>query len=293
MKKYVYKKIDAFTSGASLGNPAACIYLSGDEVLTDEEMLAIAKQHKGFVSEMVYCSMTQGTDIKLIYYSSECEVDFCGHGTIACLYELIKNNPDLRTKTEIEIKTRRKGLLTVFNDLDTEDAVYITAPEPKYLANSLTYEAMASALEIAQENLSRKYPIELINAGLATFIVPIEALDSLIHIYPDESALKKFCELNHADVLLIFSTEVSNQDHIAHTRVFAPKFGYLEDPATGSANSAFGYYMLKHGLWDGHAVSLEQGGYDQIFNTVRMKTHEGVVLFGGRVTTRMEGCYFL
>jgi len=30
----------------------------------------------------------------------------------------------------------------------------------------------------------------------------------------------------------------------------APKFGYLEDLATGLGNSAMGYYMLKNQLWD-------------------------------------------
>jgi predicted PhzF superfamily epimerase YddE/YHI9 len=31
-------------------------------------------------------------------------------------------------------------------------------------------------------------------------------------------------------------------------RVFAATFGYLEDPATGSGNSALGYYLLQHQL---------------------------------------------
>ena len=55
MKKYTYKKIDAFTSGDSLGNPAACLLL-GNEVLTPAEMLLFGQQHKGFVSEVVFCS---------------------------------------------------------------------------------------------------------------------------------------------------------------------------------------------------------------------------------------------
>ena len=56
MKKYQYKKADAFTSENSLGNPAACIYIGENQSLTDDEMLYIAEQHKGFVSEVVYCS---------------------------------------------------------------------------------------------------------------------------------------------------------------------------------------------------------------------------------------------
>lgn len=53
MKTYEYRKIDAFTTGKSLGNPAACIYLEREQSLSDEEMLDIAKQHKGFVSDLL------------------------------------------------------------------------------------------------------------------------------------------------------------------------------------------------------------------------------------------------
>jgi len=61
MRTYQYRKIDAFTSGKSLGNPAACIYLEENQSLTDSEMLDIAKQHKGFVSEVVYCKQKSQT----------------------------------------------------------------------------------------------------------------------------------------------------------------------------------------------------------------------------------------
>ena len=91
MKTFEYSKIDAFTSGNSLGNPAACIYLQEGEILTETEMLDIAKQHKGFVSEVIYCTPKSENTFGLIYFSSECEVDFCGHGTIACMYMCCKN----------------------------------------------------------------------------------------------------------------------------------------------------------------------------------------------------------
>ena len=72
MKAYPYRKIDAFTSGNSTGNPAACIYLDDSQVLSGDEMLNIAKQHKGFVSEVVYCNKRADGSYYLVYYSSEC-----------------------------------------------------------------------------------------------------------------------------------------------------------------------------------------------------------------------------
>jgi len=84
--------------------------------------------------------------------------------------------------------------------------------------------------------------VNKIYAGLATLIVPITTLYDEINIFPHEQNLKKFCLDNKIDIILIFSTEVKDSKSIAHSRVFAPKFGYLEDPATGSGNSAFSYY---------------------------------------------------
>ena len=94
--------------------------------------------------------------------------------------------------------------------------------------------------------------------------------------------LKEFSLNNKVDVILIFCMDVKTKTHFAHTRVFAAKYGYLEDPATGSANSAFGYYLLKNSMWDGHAVTLEQGGVDRVFNTVNLSAKDNCLLFGGR-----------
>ena len=100
MKQYRYVKSNAFTSGEipeqssptrslSLGNPAACIFtrqaeptVAGrrEKQLSPEQMQAIAAEHKGFVMEVVFCGKSDKADCKLTYYSSECEVDFCGHG---------------------------------------------------------------------------------------------------------------------------------------------------------------------------------------------------------------------
>lgn len=289
---YRYSKIDAFTAGSSLGNPAACLYLTPDQSLGDEEMLSVAKQHKGFVSEVVYCTSGDG-NIHLVYYSSECEVDFCGHGTIACMYGLIRRTPALLAQTEIPIHTRRKGALTVYNKIPEQDAVYITAPAPTYLGSQLSGGAVAGALGVPLQALDASLPIDCIDAGLRTLIVPLRELSTEVSVFPDEPELKSFCLENGLDILLVFARETQAPGHIAHTRVFAPKFGYLEDPATGSGNSAFGYYMLKHKLWDGSDCRIEQGGIDRVYNGVRLSVMNGAVLFGGSATVRIDGEYYV
>ena len=291
MKSYHYRKIDAFTSAGSTGNPAACIYLEKNQTLTDAEMLSIAKQHKGFVSEVIYCAENTDSSYSLSYYSSECEVEFCGHGTIACMYNLIKENPLLLNQSEIIIHTRRKGTLTVFNEVPERDAVYITAPTPMYIETPADVKKAAEVLSLHYNDISDVS--EIIDAGLKTLIIPVKEFDTEINVFPDEQVLKTFCLDSGIDIVLIYCSEVSDRKNRAHTRVFAPKFGYLEDPATGSGNSAFGYYMLKHNLWDGNPISIEQGGADRVFNIVNLMYRDGQVLFGGSATARIKGIYYL
>ena len=291
MKQYRYIKSNAFTSGASTGNPAATIIVD-EGSLTPEQMLQIAAEHKGFVMESVFCSPSETAACKLTYYSSECEVDFCGHGTIASMYSLIKGDTSLRQSKVLSGETNKKGVISVYNEIDTEDAVYIEAPSPIEHAMNIPVDDIERILTLRKGGIDREgRAIRIIDAGLRTLIVPISKLEDEVSVFPDLSSLKAFCEGNGIDIILIYSLQVADASNYAHTRVFAPRFGYLEDPATGSGNSAFANYLLSEKMWDGSPITIEQGGNDRIFNAVKLKTLKGKVLFGGRATTKIQGYY--
>lgn len=289
-RKYKYIKSNAFTTGASQGNPAACVFTDTEDI-TPELMQQIAREHKGFVMETVFYSPSEKADCKLTYYSSECEVDFCGHGTIATMYSVIKNSPALLDKDVLTVETNKKGIVSVYNSIKSEDAIYIEAPAPIEHTMSIPAEVIARQLTLPNDAIDKSRKIRIIDAGLRTLIVPIGKLDDEISVFPNEAELKVFCLKNDIDIILIYSLEVSDSSNFAHTRVFAPKFGYLEDPATGSGNSAFANYLLSENMWDGTPIAIEQGGNDRIFNSVKLKVQDGKVLFGGRATVKIVGWY--
>ena len=291
MKQYRYIKSNAFTSGASTGNPAATIIID-EGSLAPEQMLQIAAEHKGFVMESVFCSPSETAACKLTYYSSECEVDFCGHGTIATMYSLIKDDASLRNKKVLSVETNKKGFISVYNEIDTEDAVYIEAPSPIEHEMNIPTEEIERILTLHKGSIDQEgRAIRIIDAGLRTLIVPVSKLEDEVSVFPDLASLKAFCEGNDIDIILIYSLQVADASNFAHTRVFAPRFGYLEDPATGSGNSAFANYLLSEKIWDGTPITIEQGGNDRIFNAVKLTTLNGKVLFGGRATTKIQGFY--
>lgn len=291
MAEYPYKRLNAFSSGVSSGNPAACLFLNRLSDLSAVQMQRIAAEHKGVVSEVVFCAPSGAGGYDLSYFSSECEVDFCGHGTIACMYSLVKNTPELSTVKEIPIFTTRKGPLTVLNELVASDAVFISAPPPQYPGTTITATAIAGALLLPLNAISNRLPIDCIDAGLKTLIVPLTNLSDEIACLPNEQNLLMFCLSQNVDIILIFTLETEDPGNIAHTRVFAPKYGYLEDPATGSGNSAFGYYLLKNNLWNGDRVSVEQGPLHGPYNIIKLEKRDELVMFGGRAEITYEGRY--
>lgn len=293
MKKFKFKKIDAFTDKSSHGNPAAGIYLDNLNDISDMEMLTIASELKGFVSEVVFL-FPEKDGYFLKYYSSECEVEFCGHGTIAIMFDLIKNSPDLLNEKVINIRVKNENL-KIYNQININNSIFITAPNPTYHSCNINHNDLISCLNISLDTINGNLPIDIINAGLNTLIVPIINLNKCLNVKPDQEVLKKFCLDNTIDIIHIFTNEVSNGTNNYRTRVFAPKYGYLEDPATGSGNSAFGYYLLKNNLWTGQLLKIEQNKEYEMSNLVKLNTvmldNKLRVLFGGSATLRIDGTY--
>ena len=295
MQKLRFKKMDAFVYGKSGGNPAGCIYIDGPDTITPEQMQQIGREMAGCVSEVVFVYHDDGL-INLRFFSCEREVAFCGHATIAVMYDLIKNDPELLRNPIIRIRINDREIL-VKNEIDDTDAVFIGSPPPLFLETIPEANAVAAALRIAPSEIADPEQIAVVDAGLVTLLVPLRTLSGLLATRPDPANAKEFCRRHGIEIILVYSTETSLSGSSVRTRVFAPVFGYLEDPATGSGNAALGYYLLSTGQWDGRLFTIEQGRKFDSPNIVRLVSGSSpvqrTVFFGGNATVRIEGEYLL
>jgi PhzF family phenazine biosynthesis protein len=297
LKKFKFKKMDAFASGLSTGNPAAAVYLDSFDDISEQDMQGIARELKGFVCEVGYLAKTGPDRYKLRYFSSEKEVEFCGHATIAIMYDLLIKDRQRSGGRIVRIETN-KGVLDVENRIVDEDSVFITAPVPQYNDTSISQDEICGALSIGADSINRNVPKGVVNAGNETLCVPIRSLDDIVSISPDYETLRSFCKKHKLDVITVFTDDVSDKARAYRTRVFAAPFGYLEDPATGSGNAALGYHLLRHGLWRGERIILEQNNDKANPNIIKMATktddHGRIrVIFGGAAVTRIEGHYLV
>lgn len=291
MKRFRFKKIDAFTGEHSPGNPAGCVYLDGMNI-SEEEMLEIARQLKGFVSEVAY--VTEDVDgLTLKYYSSEREVDFCGHATVATMFDYFTQTPERRALAGITIRAGGQAL-PVVSEVPRGGGVFISAPAPRFLPFDVSVEDVTRALRIDVSDLDGRYPLGLVNAGLNSLLVPMRVASKLTDVLPVFEELHDFCTAHGVDIVVPFTDDRILPGSDYRTRVFAPRFGYLEDPATGSGNAALGAMLLKEGFWKDGELTIEQGRSYRAPNIVKLRPKgDGGVLFGGLATVRIDGYYCL
>ena len=256
MKRCKFIKMDVFAGDKSYGNPAAVFY--PDEIITSEEMQKIGYELKGFVSEAVFIFNDDSgkSDYHLRYFSCEREVPFCGHGTVGALYDMLKSTED--TRPIITIRTM-KGILEIENRISYEDSVYVTAPEPLFHDYRFDAYEVSAALNIDSSAISGKFQLKAVNVGQNILLVPLRTLDDVVKCSPDYDSIRKYCLSHNVEIVNIYTEDVNFSQNFIRSRVFAPGFGYLEDPATGSANAALAYFLKKENVWNGNPFSIEQG----------------------------------
>jgi predicted PhzF superfamily epimerase YddE/YHI9 len=200
-------QVDAFTEQRFSGNPAAVCPLN--EWLPDAVLQAIATENN--LSETAFF-MPQGDGYALRWFTPGCEVDLCGHATLASAYvlfeELGAKKPALRfqTKSGELVVRRERGLLLM--DFPSRPPLS-TAVHPDLLG-ALGGEPLAV---LAARDYLVRYRTEREVAELNP----------------------RFEQLLGIDKFAVIVTAAGNDCDFV-SRFFAPAKGVPEDPVTGSAH---------------------------------------------------------
>lgn len=206
MKLEIFQ-VDAFTSKAFGGNPAAVVPLT--EWLPDETMQSIALENN--LSETAFF-VKENDGYGLRWFTPTDEVDLCGHATLASAYVLFnilkvgESSLKFRTKSG-ELRVERDADLLVL-DFPVRLAVETEAP------NDLIQALGAKPEKVLK---SRAY--------LAVYGTE----DEVLSLEPDFRALSKLDAYG-----VIVTAPGKSSDFVS--RFFAPAVGVDEDPVTGSAH---------------------------------------------------------
>jgi len=245
MKSLTIKHIDAFTSKAFAGNPAAVV-LSGDG-LTEEQMQNIAREMNLSETAFVLSPSNKHADLRIRWFTPTNEVALCGHATIAGFHALAEENLYGMKKNgsyAFHLETA-SGILDVLVVKKSGIAtVKFALPMPQFKKNQHLKTDFLPSLGMQENDFDKRLPcVSWVNAYL-----PVRRLSVLYDLRPDFQLLKKVLLRKKLLGVCVFSAETIDRSSTFHSRFFAPNDGIDEDPVTGSANGPLGVYMVEQGL---------------------------------------------
>lgn len=260
MKINIYQ-VDAFTSNAFSGNPAAVVPDAYE--LSDGEMQKIANELN--VSETAFVSSLDRDLYEVRYFTPKTEVELCGHGTIATFYTLALKGyiKPIYNGIKVVYQKTRIGKLPVeikYKDNKVE-SIIMELGMPKKLNDIDDIAPILKAMNINRLDIGvcDKFIMpEIISTGLNDIILPIkdkETLDNLKVNYLDIIDVTR--DLNVAGIHAFYLPKMDSSK--VYARNFAPIVGINEEAATGTSNGSLIYFLKKNGLISQSKITSIQG----------------------------------
>ncbi len=234
-----YCVIDSFAAAPYSGNPAGVV-LEADS-LNEAQMLAIAREINAAETAFVRRLSDLHRPASLRWFTPACEVQFCGHATLAAAHALhdseavaIKHDS---AEPTVQFETSA-GLLSLRAELMPEPDVgplwWLEMPEPSLTPDNTNPMRTTELLGISIDELEPGVPI--MRTRDDDLIIMIKSWTTLVHMRPHFHELKAWCQQHKIRGISVATRNTLDNTTDVHSRFFAPAFGIDEDPVTGSVH---------------------------------------------------------
>jgi trans-2,3-dihydro-3-hydroxyanthranilate isomerase len=283
--KYPFVTLDVFTDTRFAGNSLGVVFDA--DSIESAKMLAVAREFGHPETVFVVKPENAGSTARARIFTPAIEMPFAGHPTVGTALALA-----LKRKAGNAIVLEEKiGPLQCNVKIEGEAhgrASFLLPALPRALGPAAANEAIAAALGLSTDDIGfdGHQPSKWSIGPTFTF-VPVSGIDAVRRCRIDDAKWDAAFEANGQSFAFVFSRETENKAHHFHARMFAPRAGVREDPATGSAAAAFsGFCAQSLSLRDGkHDFIIEQG-----FEMGRPSLIElGVVVRGGALASGTVG----
>jgi PhzF family phenazine biosynthesis protein len=255
-----FTQVDAFTDRPFAGNPAAVFLLSG---IGDEGWMQSVAREMNLSETAFLVRRSDGFDLR--WFTPLCEVDLCGHATLASAHMLWEDG-HLADGASARFHTR-SGLLTAERRdgsiwLDFPATPAVPAPSPPELEQGL------------------RVPLRFVGRTPFDYFAEVDREETLRALTPDLTLLGR---LPVRGTIVTARSSTPDRDFVS--RFFAPAAGVPEDPVTGSAHCALAPFWaerLGRGDLTGYQASPRGG-------VVRVRLAGDRVLLGGTAVTVVRG----
>lgn len=257
-----YLHLDVFTSTPFEGNQLAVFPEPGD--LSAETMRSIAKEMAFSETTFVFPA-ERGGDVKMRIFTPGAELPMAGHPTIGTTFALALEGTIARGREHFVFELGVGPTpVSLQWDADGLSFAWMTQPPPRFGPILEDRVGLAAAFAIEERALVAGLPVQVVSCGVPFLFVPVTTRSAVDAVALDRRSLLRCMTAAGVEELPVFffSTEqMAGAPEVVYSRMLAPGFGIVEDPATGGASGPLGSYLLHHRLVSpetaGEMVSLQ------------------------------------
>ncbi len=253
-------QVDAFTNEAFGGNPAGVV--TNSKGISSEQMQKIANEMN--LSETAFVRQLDDCYFKIRYFTPLCEVDLCGHATIAAVHTLANKGYIKPIENGGKIANIETGVGPLKVEIQfrnyTPVNVIMEQATPKSTGAVEDLKELLECFNLNADDLgvgNKRAMPEIISTGLPDIMLPVNSKKSLMGMEVD------FCRLrdlsNRLGVTGVHAFSYDEEKEVAYARNFGPAVGIDEEAATGTANGALIYYLRKNRFLSGDSLLVHQG----------------------------------
>lgn len=214
--------IDAFTERPFAGNPAGVCLL---ERPADEAWMQALARELGFSETAFVTPAAAGEPLGLRWFTPTVEMELCGHATLASAHALAQC--DRMDPVQPLRFATLSGVLEVRRQGGAYSLVLPAGePSPAQVPTGLAEVLGAPVRRVA---VGRR------GAAMSDLVVELADEQAVTGLGPDLGSL---AQLEHGAFLVTAAADGPDVDYVL--RVFGPRVGIAEDPATGSAHCLLG-----------------------------------------------------
>lgn len=279
--------LNSFTYDNSGGNGAGVIILDKD--LKDSEKQKIAAEL--CLSETAFIKQIDENNFDVSFFTPLCEVDLCGHATIAAFFYLgMEGIIKGLNETKKVYQRTKAGILEIeisFKD-SVPQYVLMQQSEPEIFAEleGIDVTKIATSLNIDENLIGLKgcdiLPA-IVSTGLKDIIIPVKSREVLNNIQADLKLIKEFSLEKNVVGYHVYTME----ENKFYARNFAPAVGIDEECATGTSNGALGSLLFMKKITQGIMEVIQGESMKQkslIFVKVSENNHILDVRVGGKAS---------
>lgn len=240
-----YRVVDVFTDQPLSGN-ALAVFPDASGI-DDATMQKIAKELNLSETSFVVPATRADCTVGMRIFTPEKEMAFAGHPTIGTSFVLLDEGiiPADREQFVLEEKV---GPVPIRVDTGPCPLIWLRTP-PITEGRTFDRTICAQALGIDSSDLLDINP-QLVSAGNPTLFIALKDRDTVDRVWLDFHGNIVLKGEYHEPMCVFVFTPTS---YGAYSRMFAPEYGIVEDPATGSSTGPLAAFMIRHGLISGAA----------------------------------------